>query len=85
MNKPKSSEPNLPELVQLNRRDFLTSTASGIGGAALASILGADGLLAQASPGVADPLAPKAPHFPAKARQCIFILHGRGGQPARFI
>src|SRR5436189_2664802 len=73
VNKPKPSEPTLRELVQLNRRDFLTSTASGIGGLALASILGADGLLAQAAPGVTDPLTPKLPHFPAKVRQCIFI------------
>ncbi len=62
--------------LQLARRQFFTSTASGLGSLALASLLAGDGLLASepASNRQTDPLAPRSPHFPAKAKQCIFIL-----------
>ncbi|MCB9937298.1 MAG: DUF1501 domain-containing protein [Planctomycetaceae bacterium] len=53
------------------RRGFLTSCAGGIGGAALASLLGADGLLAN-DVSDAKAVAPGL-HFPAKAKSCIFI------------
>jgi hypothetical protein len=64
------------DILKLTRRDFLISSSRGIGGLALASLLKADGLLAAevnslAAP--ANPLAPKPSHFPAKAKQCIFI------------
>ena len=58
--------------MMLSRRHFLTSTASGLGLAALASLLRDDGLLA-APPG-ADPLRPRPGHFPARAKRCIFIF-----------
>ncbi len=65
------------EIVKRTRRDFLTSTASGLGLLALASALDERGLLAaesKAGGGIGtDPMAPKAPHFPAKAKACIFI------------
>ena len=54
------------------RRHFLTSSASGLGAAALASLLQQDGLLGDELS--ADPLAPKPAPLPAKAKQCIFIL-----------
>jgi len=54
-----------------NRREFFTSAASGLGLAALASQLQEDGLLAAEAD--ADPLRPRQPHFPAKAKSCIFI------------
>ncbi len=62
------------------RRDFLTSTASGLGMLGLGSLLTDDGVLssAQAAPGTTadatNPLAPKQPHFVAKAKSCIFIF-----------
>src|SRR5688572_30236285 len=59
------------ELNNLGRRQFLTSTASGIGLVALASMFGEDGLLA-ADP-QHDPLLPKAAHFSPKAKRCICI------------
>src|SRR5258706_237165 len=64
------------DILKLTRRDFLISSSRGIGGLALASLLNADGLLgaevnSPAAP--ANPLAPKPSHFPAKAKQCIFI------------
>jgi hypothetical protein len=62
-----------------SRRDFLTSTASGIGLLALASLLKDDGLLA--AEGTANPLAPRPCHFPGKAKSCICIyLEGAPSQ-----
>src|SRR5688500_9056697 len=66
--------------IDIARRHFLTSTASGIGLLALASMFPDDGLLA-ADANVAgktddakfDPLWPKAPHFAPKAKSCICI------------
>ena len=55
---------------QLIRRQFFTSSASGIGSLALGSLLSKDGLLAD-GPG---PLAASAPHFAPKAKRCIFIF-----------
>ena len=55
---------------QLIRRQFFTSSASGIGSLALGSLLSKDGLLAD-EPG---PLAASAPHFAPKAKRCIFIF-----------
>jgi uncharacterized protein DUF1501 len=61
-----------------SRRHFLTSTASGLGLVALASLLKDDGLLAADA---VNPLAPKQPHFPAKAKACIcFYLEGAPSQ-----
>ena len=64
---------NLPADYQRTRREFFTSTASGLGAAAVASLLQQDGLLA-AGDLAANPLAPKPAPLPATAKQCIFIL-----------
>ncbi|MGB1925141.1 MAG: DUF1501 domain-containing protein [Rubripirellula sp.] len=55
------------------RREFLTTTASGLGGMALGSMLSDDGLLhaGNVAPGASE-LA-REPHFEAKAKACIFI------------
>ena len=55
------------------RRDFLKNVASGIGMAALGDLLAADGLTAATLPEV-NPLAPKHPHFQAKAKHVIFMF-----------
>src|SRR5581483_8326673 len=66
--------------VDLARRQFFTSSASGLGALALLSLLERDGLLAAdgarsaATTDASDPLAPKAPHFAPKAKNCIFFL-----------
>jgi hypothetical protein len=59
---------------QLARRQFFTSTASGLGAAALASLLAGDGLLANEADLEVNPLATKPPHFAPQAKQCIFVL-----------
>jgi hypothetical protein len=61
----------LDKAIHLTRRDFFTSAASGLGLLALSSMLQRDGLLAAAP---TDPLAPKAPHFAPKAKNCIFMF-----------
>lgn len=64
------------QLQQHTRRHFLQQSAAGIGGMALASMLGGQASGAAA----ADPLAPREPHFPAKAKQVIY-LHLTGSPP----
>jgi len=55
------------------RRDFLTTSASGLGLAAIASMLHADE--------GTNPLASKMPHFAPKAKNCIFLL--QAGAPSQ--
>src|ERR671931_677928 len=60
------------------RRDFLATSASGIGTLAVAALLRDEGLLA-AEP--ANPLAPRPPRFAPKAKACICIyLEGAPSQ-----
>ena len=58
------------QLVQ-QRRSFMTSAASGIGAAALASLVSGDGLLAEDAPA-------HGPHHQARAKACIFIFLAGG-------
>ncbi len=60
----------------LDRRGFLAHSATALGGIALSSLLGREGLLAAAGPTL-DPLRPFAarqPHFAARARNVIVIF-----------
>jgi hypothetical protein len=59
----------------LTRRDLLTRCGVGMGMLGLTQVMGQAGLLA-ADP--ANPLAPKAPHFPAKAKRVIHIFANGG-------
>ncbi len=52
-----------------NRRSFLRNSSAGFGYLALAGLLGQN---APAAP--PQPLAPRQPHFPAKAKRVIFIF-----------
>jgi len=62
-----------------SRRDFFTSAASGVGVAALASLLRDDGRVVAAD--AVNPLAPKKPQFAPKAKACICIyLEGAPSQ-----
>ncbi|MCC9605103.1 DUF1501 domain-containing protein [Blastopirellula sp. JC732] len=62
-----------PNQDVLNRRQMLSLTGMGLGSLALGSIFGNT---AQAAP--ANPLLPKAPHFPAKAKHVIHIFLNGG-------
>ncbi len=61
------------------RREFLWEAGAGFTGTALAGMLAADGFFAQQSHAAGDrtdaanPLAPREPHFPAKAKSVIFL------------
>jgi len=68
--------PSLSGRHLLNRRQFLSDNATALGGIALASLLGRDGLLAATAPVIepARPFAPRAPHFPAKAKNVVMIF-----------
>lgn len=63
-------------LADQTRRSFLTSSASGIGAAALGSLLSEEGLLAAetGNDDAANPLAPKQTHHDGPAKSCIFIF-----------
>jgi Protein of unknown function (DUF1501) len=65
-----------------DRREFLRSIGGGIGIAALADLLTADGLTAATAPGELNPLAPKKPHFAPKAKNVIFMF--MEGGPSQF-
>jgi Protein of unknown function (DUF1501) len=60
------------------RREFLWEIGGGFGAAALTGLLSADGFFNRAGaadlPKFVNPLAPKKPHFPAKAKSVIFIF-----------
>src|SRR3982751_6697935 len=63
-----NSQMNLREFRMIqNRRRFLQSITGGIGSIALADLLHGE------SGAGANPLAPRKPHFPAKAKSVIFM------------
>jgi hypothetical protein len=62
------------------RREFLWEAGGGFVGTALATLLAGDGFFprpavaADATPTLDSPLAPKSPHFPARAKACIVLF-----------
>ena len=72
-------KPNYEHLA-LTRREFLGRCGMGMGGLSLASVMGGIGgmLNARATESFASPLAPKQPHFPAKAKHVIHIFCNGG-------
>ena len=62
------------------RREFLWESAGGFVGTALATLLAEDGFFARSASAALDEgpiaaaLAPKKPHFPAKAKSCIVLF-----------
>ncbi len=63
----------------LDRRGFLTQSATALGSVALTSLLGHDGLLHAASPlepqiDPTRPHAPRRPHFPPRAKNVVVIF-----------
>src|SRR5712675_558648 len=59
-----------------NRRDFLKKTGAGFGLLALADLLQGDRSLAADSDALRtiDPMAPRQPHHPAKAKSIIWLF-----------
>ena len=56
-------------MYPLSRRQILKSTSAGFGYLALAGMLGQ-----KAQAAAAGPLAPREPHFPARAKRIIFVF-----------
>ena len=54
------------------RRQMLNRTAIGFGGLALNAMLASD--MNSVAADASDPLAPAAPHFPARARSIVFLF-----------
>ena len=66
------------------RRSILQSTSAGFGWLAF-NALHQQWASAAAPPKTINPLAPKAPHFAAKAKRVIFIFCGGGPSPVNCV
>jgi hypothetical protein len=64
-------------LIQTRRR-FFEQAGYGLGSIALGHLLGVEGRAAAESSPAPNPLAPKPPHFPGKAKNVIFLFMGGG-------
>src|SRR5438552_937947 len=60
------------------RRQFFRDCAVGLGSLALASLLRRDAPAAEGPRRAAGPLAPRQPHFPARARSVIYLFMAGG-------
>ena len=68
----------------MTRREWLTRSANGFGGVALAAMM-ADNLARAVDSSSASPMAVKPPHFPSKAKSVIFLyMDGGPGQMDTF-
>jgi hypothetical protein len=61
----------------VSRRHFFSRCAMGLGGIALASMMGNQRLSGAPVP-LADPMSPKPPHFPARAKNVIYLFMAGG-------
>ncbi|HVC94871.1 MAG TPA: DUF1501 domain-containing protein [Pirellulales bacterium] len=75
---PRSAIRNPRSLLHQTRRHFLKDCQTGLGALALGSLLARD--LPAATTAAVNPLAPKPPHFAAKAKRVIY-LHLTGSPP----
>src|ERR1700730_8640385 len=68
-----------PHPAYSSRRAFLRRAGGGFGMLALAGLLGKEGLLEAAEEDRSlHPLAPRKPHFPAKAKSVIWLFMNGG-------
>ena len=65
-------------LRDLTRRHFFSRCSMGVGSLALASLMAGRGLGAAPAPQFGNPLQPKPTHFPAKAKNVIFLFMAGG-------
>ncbi len=63
---------------QTSRREFVWDMGAGFAGLALTGLLAADGFTFGKEAALPGPLAPKKPHFPVKAKSCIFLMMNGG-------
>ncbi|HLH28848.1 MAG TPA: hypothetical protein VKW77_08015, partial [Acidimicrobiales bacterium] len=62
-----------PATAPISRRELLSRVGTGVGLLGLAGVFAAD-----VRAGVGNPLAPKAPHFPGKARRLVHLFMNGG-------
>jgi hypothetical protein len=70
-----------PDALFLTRRELLRRSGTGFGLLGLAGLLASEGLLgsaARAAPTEINPLAPKQPHFPPRAKQVVHLFMNGG-------
>ena len=79
--------PHAPRLEDLflTRRDFLQRCGIGFGALGLASMAGPQLFAEPTGVNMDRPLAPRAPHFPAKAKRVIHIFANGGPSQITFI
>src|SRR6266404_950976 len=65
-------------LRDITRRHFFSQCAMGLGSIALASLLNEQRIFGGEAPKLVNPLAPKPPHFPARAKNIIFLFMAGG-------
>src|SRR5262245_59725037 len=65
-------------LLTQPRRHCFSDCALGVGKIALASLFAESVARGQAQPQIVSPLAPRRPHFPAKAKSVIFLFMAGG-------
>ena len=72
--------PDQQQLQQITRRHFFAGSGLNIGSLGLASLLAGQGLAAAepASTSGTNPLAPRMPHFAAKAKRVIYLFMAGG-------
>ncbi|MFZ9855594.1 MAG: DUF1501 domain-containing protein, partial [Limisphaerales bacterium] len=62
----------------VSRRDFLARAGGGFGLLALADLMARTGALPRVEASASSPLAPRAPHFRAKAKRAVFLFMNGG-------
>ena len=72
-----TSTPRSVGPLSLTRRELLRRSGLGFGMLGLTDVLAADGLL-HAAPADANPLAPRPPHFAAKAKRVVHLFMNGG-------
>jgi len=60
------------------RRRMLKGVASGFGALALSALMAEEAMAAKGAGAPLDPLAPRPPHFPARAKRVIFLFMAGG-------
>src|SRR5438045_3238926 len=67
-----------PNLRDITRRHFFSKCGMGLGSIALASLLGEQRMFGAEDLRLVNPMAPKPPHFAAKAKNVIFLFMAGG-------
>ena len=67
------SHPFSDLLLNLTRRELFKRSGVALGAAALEWLLAGSAGAAEAKPDLVNPLAPKPPHFPARAKRVIYM------------